>query len=91
MRLFRKVGIQTPVAVNQKNGKGYPFPVCYHFIFLQRIKLRIFAIIFSIRKRPAKQKMIAKIVKGDQLAKNICYHFCVGQLAGAIQNDSILA
>ncbi|MET4968593.1 hypothetical protein, partial [Proteus mirabilis] len=66
-------------------------PICYHFIFLQRIELRIFAITFSIRKRPAKQKMIAKIVKGDQLAKNICYHFCVGQLAGAIQNDSIPA
>ncbi|EPK5955800.1 hypothetical protein I8284_003219 [Proteus mirabilis] len=36
-------------------------------------------------------KMIAKIVKGDQLTKNICYHFCVGQFAGAIQNDSIPA
>ncbi|HFK8065955.1 TPA: hypothetical protein ACG0JY_004531 [Escherichia coli] len=85
------LGIQASVAVNQKNGKGYPFPVCYHFIFLQRIELRIFAITFSTRARPAEQKMIAKIVKGDQMAKNICYHFCVGQLAGAIQNDSILA
>lgn len=59
MRLFRKVGIQTPVEVNQKNGKGYPFLVCYHFIFLQRIELRVFAITFSTRERPAKQKMIA--------------------------------
>ncbi|AJB84479.1 hypothetical protein SS25_18840 [Enterobacter hormaechei subsp. hormaechei] len=53
------LGIQASVAVNQKNGKGYPFPVCYHFIFLQRIELRIFAIIFSTRARPAEQKMIA--------------------------------
>ncbi|HGP3984700.1 TPA: hypothetical protein ACNTKH_004466 [Escherichia coli] len=85
------LGIQAPVAVNQKNGKGYPFPVCDHFIFPQRIELRVFAIIFSARTRPAERKMIAKIVKGEQLAKNICYHFCVGQLAGAIQNDSIPA
>ncbi|ENM6787248.1 hypothetical protein AB8O30_004183 [Escherichia coli] len=71
--------------------EGLPLPCLLSLYLSAAHRAADFCYHFSTRARPAKQKMIAKIVKGDQLAKNICYHFCVGQLAGVIQNDSILA
>lgn len=69
-------------------GGRLPFPLYYHFNLLQKAIWGFFTIIFVARGAPVAKKMIVKKVLDAQLAKNLCYHFFIGQLAGSISYDS---
>lgn len=62
------LGIQAAVAVNQKNGKGYPFLFAITLSFCSASSCG-FCYHFFNPEATGQTKMIAKIVKGDQLAK----------------------